>query len=85
MNKTGFTIMISSLHDWKKDWQITVLMTPPVKGVEVVVSSLILVLYSLLTWYDNLGWSQGQTMKMTGSLWTMSTHWRRYPAGLVTS
>jgi hypothetical protein len=38
MNKTGFTVMMSSLHDQKKDWQITVSMAPPVKGVEDVVS-----------------------------------------------
>jgi hypothetical protein len=85
MNATGFTVMMSGLRDRKKDWQITVSMVPPVKGVEDMVSPLILMLYSLLTWYDSLGRSQGQTMKMTGSLWTLSTHWRRYPARLVTS
>ena len=85
MNKTGFTVMMSGLHDQKKDWQITVSMAPPVKGVEDVVSPLILIFYSLLMWYDSLGQSQGQMMKMTGSLWTMSTHRRRYSAHLVTS
>ena len=85
MNKTGFTVMMSGLRDRKKDWQITVSMAPPVKGVEDVVSTPILTLYYLLTWYNSLGQSQGQTMKMTGSLWTTSTHRRRYPARLVTS
>jgi len=85
MNKTGFTVMMSGLRDRKKDWQITVLMAPPVKDVEDVVSPLILIFYSLLTWYDSLGRSQVQTMKMMGSLWTMSTHRRRYSAHLVTS
>jgi hypothetical protein len=85
MNKTGFTVMMSGLRDRKKDWQITVSMAPPVKGVEDVVSPLILIFYSLLTRYDSLGRSQGQTMKMMGSLWTMSTHRRRYSARLVTS
>lgn len=51
MNKTGFTVMMSGLRDRKKDWQITVSMAPPVKGVEDVVSTPILTLYYLLTWY----------------------------------